>query len=62
MEPPKLNSGLDALEPEECFRLLATETVGRLGVVVDGRTGDLPGQLRARRRPHRHPHRSRALS
>jgi hypothetical protein len=42
VEPPKLNSGLDALEPEECFRLLATETVGRLGVVVDGQPEIFP--------------------
>jgi nitroimidazol reductase NimA-like FMN-containing flavoprotein (pyridoxamine 5'-phosphate oxidase superfamily) len=37
VEPTKLNSGMDVLGEAECRRLIATETVGRLGVVVDGR-------------------------
>ncbi len=35
MEASRLNTGLDVLDQTECARLLATETVGRLGVVVD---------------------------
>lgn len=29
------NTGLDVLDEAECVRLLGTETVGRLGVVID---------------------------
>jgi uncharacterized protein len=36
MESTKLNSGLDVLDPEECLRLVAPQTVGRLGIIVDG--------------------------
>lgn len=35
MEASRLNTGLDVLDQAECVRLLGTETVGRLGVVVD---------------------------
>jgi hypothetical protein len=35
--PPKLNSGTEVLDEAECLRLIRTETVGRLGVIVDGR-------------------------
>jgi hypothetical protein len=37
IESTKLNSGLDVLDPEECLRLVLTQTVGRLGIIVDGR-------------------------
>ena len=37
MESAKLNSGLEVLDPGECLRLLATQTVGRLGIIVEGR-------------------------
>ena len=37
MEPSKLNTGLDTLERSVCLRLISNETVGRLGVIIDGR-------------------------
>ena len=37
MDPPKLNSGLTELDPSECMHLVGQETVGRLGIIVDGR-------------------------
>ena len=42
MESPRLNTGLDVLDPEECLRLLATEPVGRLGVIIDGKPVTFP--------------------
>src|ERR1700722_7629194 len=37
MSASQLNTGLDVLDPTECIRLICTETIGRLGVVVAGR-------------------------
>jgi uncharacterized protein len=37
MSPSQLNTGLDVLDPAECLRLIRTETIGRVGVVVAGR-------------------------
>jgi nitroimidazol reductase NimA-like FMN-containing flavoprotein (pyridoxamine 5'-phosphate oxidase superfamily) len=37
MELGRLNSGLEVLDRDQCLKLLATQTVGRLGIVVDGR-------------------------
>jgi uncharacterized protein len=37
VDPPKLNSGLTDLDPDECMDLVGQETVGRLGIIVDGR-------------------------
>ena len=37
MDPPKLNSGLTELDTSECMHLVGQETVGRLGIIVDGR-------------------------
>ena len=45
MEASRLNTGLDVLDQTECARLLATETVGRLGVVVDDEPQDLPSEI-----------------
>jgi hypothetical protein len=42
METSRLNTGLDVLDQAECVRLLGTETVGRLGVVVDGEPSIFP--------------------
>ena len=36
------SSGLDVLQREECYRLLAAASVGRLGIVADGRPLILP--------------------
>ena len=35
MDMSRLNTGLDVLDEDECVRLLGSESVGRLGVVVD---------------------------
>ena len=42
MEAPRLNSGVDPLNELDCWRLLATELVGRLGVIIDGRPEIFP--------------------
>ena len=42
MQAPKLNSGVDPLDELECRRLLGTELVGRLGVIIDGRPEIFP--------------------
>ena len=42
MEAPRARSGMEILRRDECLRLLAGETVGRLGVIVGGRPVVLP--------------------
>jgi nitroimidazol reductase NimA-like FMN-containing flavoprotein (pyridoxamine 5'-phosphate oxidase superfamily) len=36
MAEVRLNTGLDELDPEECFRLVAEHRIGRLAVVGEG--------------------------
>jgi uncharacterized protein len=42
MDAPRLNSGVDPLDEFECRRLLRTEMIGRLGVIVDGKPQVFP--------------------
>ena len=42
MEVIDLNTGLEILGAEECFKMLATEEVGRLAVVLGGRPEIFP--------------------
>ncbi|MBO0731226.1 MAG: pyridoxamine 5'-phosphate oxidase family protein [Acidimicrobiaceae bacterium] len=47
MKASDLNAGLEVLDAETCQRLLASQSVGRFAVVVDGRAEVFPVVFRA---------------